>query len=161
MPQIALLQRGDATSGGSSDAAALPLGPFKVFEDGLVSPLTPGLAPRLRFAWRGQACHAALGDGLHLGADVGRLPSTASGADRAAVFAALPGLRVALPAGCRLRLLPDHRLRVETRAPLEAPSSAVSMVAAMVRFALALDPWLDEMEGCLVTEPSGRIHARA
>lgn len=140
----------------------LPLGPFKVFEDGLVSPLTPERAPRLRFAWRGQDCHAALADGLHLGADVGRLPSTASGADRAAAFAALPALRGALPAGCRLRLLPDHRLRVESRAELDAPASAISMVAAMVRFALALDPWLDEMAMRAVTEANARsVPARA
>jgi len=143
-------------------APGLPLGPFRVFEDGLVSPLTPERLPRLRFAWRGQDCHAALADGLHLGADVGRLRSTASGADRAAAFAALPALRGALPAGCHLRLLPDHRLRVETRAELDAPASAISMVAAMVRFALALDPWLDEMALHAVTETSGRaVVARA
>jgi len=124
----------------------LPLGPFAVSEqDGMVSLRQPGLAPTLRFAWRGQPCRAALDGGLFLSADTGRLPSTASGADRAAIFAALPRLRTLLPRGWSLRLLPDHRLRVEARSPMPAPTSAVAMVAALVSFALALDPWLDHL----------------
>ncbi|WP_146422722.1 hypothetical protein [Humitalea rosea] len=135
-------------SGPALAPGLLPLGAFAVSEaDGLVSPRQPGLAPTLRFAWRGKPCRAALDGGLFLSAEAGRLPATATGADRAAVFAALPALRALLPKGWTLRLLPDHRLRVEARSHLPAPTSAVAMVAALVTFALCLDPWLDKLAG--------------
>ena len=71
---------------------------------------------------------------LFLGDVVGR-----SGRD--AIVAALPGL---LPPGWRLRLLPDHRIQVEQETA--AVPTATGVIAAMVRFALALDPCLDRLE---------------
>ncbi len=129
----------------------LPLGPFLVSEEGLLAPRSAGLAAVLHFAWAGRRCDAAMADGVHLGMMLGRLPSTASGADRATAFAALPGLRRGLPPGFRLRLLPDHRLRLEARATLQTPASAVAMLTAMVGFVLALSPWREGFDGAGVT----------
>ncbi|WP_128079974.1 hypothetical protein [Roseicella frigidaeris] len=123
-----------------------PLGPFAVARDGAFRPREAGPPPALRFRWRGRRCEAALrADGLRLAAIAGRVPSTAErGADRDLAFqavAALPGL---LPAGWRLRLLPDHRIQVEQETA--AVPTATGVIAAMVRFALALDPCLDRLE---------------
>jgi hypothetical protein len=60
-------------------------------------------------------------------------------------------LRAALPPGFRLRLLPDHRLRLEARAVLATPASAVAMVTAMVGFVLTLGPWLAALDQAGVT----------
>lgn len=84
-------------------------------------------------------------DGVRLAAIAGRIPSTAEPeADRDAAFAALASLPRHLPPGWRLRLLPDHRIRLEAEAA--AAPTATGVIAAMVRFALALDPHLDRLE---------------
>ena len=67
-----------------------------------------------------------------------------AGAAAACAFAAAATLPPDLPEGWTLRLTPDHRLTVEAEAPLRA--TAVELVGEMVRFALALDPWLDRLE---------------
>ena len=127
---------------------AITLGPFAVSPDGLLQPRRAGLHPALRFAWRGRACEAALeGQALRLAAVAARVPSTAEpGADRPGAFAALAGLSRSLPSGWRLDLLPDHRIRIETTAPLATPPIATALIAALVRFALALDPYLDRLD---------------
>ena len=127
---------------------AITLGPFAVAPDGVLQPREAGLRPELRFAWRGRPCEAVLeGEAVRLAAVAARIPSTAEpGADRPAAFAALAGLPRSLPPGWRLGLLPDHRIRLEAEAPLGAPPTATALVAAMVRFALALDPYLDSLE---------------
>lgn len=129
----------------------LPLGPFAVGPDGVLHLRHAEARPAMRFAWRGRGCEAELlpdRGALRLAAVAARIPSTAEpGADRARAFAALSGLPPpGLPGGggWRLRLLPDHRVRVEAQAALPGPATA--MVAAMVRFALALDPYLDRLE---------------
>jgi hypothetical protein len=82
---------------------------------------------------------------LRLSAVAGRIPSTAEpDADRARTFEALADVPVELPPGWRLRLTADHRLCLESEAAAEA--SAAGLVAALVRFALALDPYLDRLE---------------
>src|SRR3954470_20922110 len=116
----------------------LILGPFAVARDGALRPREPGPPPALRFSWRGRRCEAAVSpDGVQLAAIAGRIPSTAEpGADRAAAFETVTTLPACLPPGWRLRLLPDHRIRLEA-ADRQAVPTATSVIAAMVRFALA------------------------
>ena len=122
-----------------------PYGPFLVEPDGA---LVPRRVPALRFSWRGRPCEARLADGqVSLVAGAGAVPYTAErAADRPSVFAAIKALTAELPAGWRLRVLPNHRLRVEAQAGLPAPITAVALVTALVRFVLALDPYLDRLE---------------
>ncbi|MBV1797401.1 hypothetical protein [Siccirubricoccus sp. G192] len=126
----------------------ITLGSFAVARDGALQPRQAGSHPALRFAWRGRACEAALtGDAVQLAAIAARIPSTAeAGVDRPGAFAELAALPRSLPAGWRLSLLPDHRIRLEADAPLEAPPTATALIALMVRFALALDPYLDRLD---------------
>ena len=127
---------------------AITLGPFAVARDGILQPREPGLRPALQFAWRGRSCEAALeGEEVRLTTIAARIPSTAeAGADRPGAFATLASLPGSLPPGWQLDLLPDHRIRLETAAPLGAPPTATALIAAMVRFALALDPYLDSLD---------------
>ena len=84
---------------------------------------------------------------MRLAADAARIPSTAEpGSDRRRAFAALARLPSTLPEGWQARLTPDHRIRLEACAPLASPANATALVSAMVRFALALDPYLDSLE---------------
>lgn len=123
------------------------LGPFAVAPDGTLSPRAPGLSPAIRFAWRGRACEALMQEGgLRLRAIAGRIPSTAEpGADRHFTARAVAEMPAEMPEGWRLRLTADHRVAVETQA--EIHTTAVSLVGEMVRFAMALDPYLDRLEG--------------
>jgi hypothetical protein len=126
---------------------SLTLGPFAVAQDGTLSPRAPDLRPALSFAWRGRRCEAEWdhAGALRLRAFAGRIPSTADrGSSRRQAFAAAATLPPELPEGWKLRLTPDHRLTVEAEAPLRA--TAVELLGEMVRFALALDPWLDRLE---------------
>ncbi len=127
---------------------ALTLGPFSVDRDGILRPLDPGALPALHFAWRGRACDAELDGGLlRLASAAARIPSSAEpGADRSRAFAELASLPALLPRGWTVKLMPDHRVKLESEARLETPPTATSLIAAMVRFALALDPYLDRLE---------------
>jgi hypothetical protein len=135
----------------------LTLGPFTVDRDGILQPREAGLRPSLRFAWRGRSCEAELaGSALHLASLAARVPSSAEpGADRATAFATLASLPRHLPAGWRLRLLPDHRVRLEQDAILDSPPTATRLLATMVRFAMALDPYLDQLEQSGIACPAG------
>jgi hypothetical protein len=128
--------------------SSLTLGPFAVDRDGTLQPRAPGLRPAMRFAWRGRRCEAALTrEEVHLAAFAARIPSTAEArACRPGAFEAIASLPGHLPAGWKARLLPDHRLVLESSAPLSEPPTATELVAAMVRFALDLDPYLDRLE---------------
>jgi hypothetical protein len=122
-----------------------PHGPFLVEPDG---GLHPTRAPTLRFAWRGRPCRVRVEDGAaQLAALVGGVPYTAERpGDRPGAFAAIHALPAELPRGWRLRVLPDHRLMLETMRALPAPTTAVALVGAMVGFALALDPYLERLD---------------
>ena len=124
----------------------MTLGPFNVAPDGTLSPRAPGLSPAIRFAWRGRVCEALMQEGgLRLRAVAGRIPSTAqAGADRHSTARAVTRMPAEMPAGWKLRLTADHRLKLETQAPWRG--TAVGMLGEMVRFALALDPYLDQLE---------------
>ncbi len=126
----------------------IELGRFAVTPDGTLTPRRAPDPPSLRFAWRGRPCQARFDPGaIRLAADAARIPSTADrAADRPRAFAALAELPRRLPDGWQARLLPDHRIRIEAEAPMDSPSNATALVAALVRFALALDPYLDVLE---------------
>ncbi|MBK1659953.1 hypothetical protein [Paracraurococcus ruber] len=127
----------------------LTLGPFAVERDGALRPREPHAPPALSFHWRGRRFEAAVvPDGLRLAAIAGRIPSTAeAGADRAGALATVRTLPEALPPGWRVKLLPDHRIRVEAEQETPAAPTATRLIAAMVDFALAMDPYLDQLEG--------------
>lgn len=127
--------------------ATITLGPFAVEPDGALFPREGERRPALRFDWRGRHCEAEVGPlAVTLAAEAARIPSTAEpGADRERAFATIASMPPDLPPGWRLRLTPDHRIRVEAATRLRTPT-ATSLVAAMVRFALALDPYLDALE---------------
>lgn len=127
---------------------ALTLGPFRVDPDGILHPRASGLRPAIRFAWRGRTCDAALdGTALRIGSVAARVPSTADpGADRQRAFDALATLPRQLPGNWRLRLTPDHRVRLEMDEELEAPPTATSLITALVHFGLAMDPLLSALE---------------
>jgi hypothetical protein len=125
----------------------IELGRFAVAPDGALTPRGAPEQPALRFAWRGRACQARFDPGsIRLAVDAARIPSTAIRPnDRPRAFAMVTALPGQLPPGWRARLLPDHRVRIEADAPMETPSNAIALVAALVRFALALDPYLDAL----------------
>ena len=123
------------------------LGSFSVAPDGtLVPPL--GNSAAVRFSWRGRVCRAEITQGrLALAIQAGRVPSTAEpGADRARALATVKALPRRMPKGLRLKLAPDHSIRIESKEIVDHPPSAVFLVAAMVRFALETDPYLDALE---------------
>lgn len=124
----------------------LTLGPFAVAEDETLSPRAPGLSPAIRFAWRGRLCEVLVQEGaLRLRAIAGRIPSTAEpGADRHFTARAVAQMPAELPEGWLLRLTADHRVALERQAPPH--TTAVGLLGAMVRFAMALDPYLDRLE---------------
>ena len=126
----------------------IELGRFAIAPDGTVTPCGGPESPALRFAWRGRPCQAQFDPGaIRLAADAARIPSTADrAADRPRAFAAVADLPRRLPDGWHARLLPDHRIRIEAQAPMDNPSNATALVATPVRFALALDPYLDALE---------------
>ena len=137
----------------------ISLGSFAVHRDGTLIPQEPGRRPALRFAWRGRRCEAAVSEaGVALTAIAGRIPSTAEpAADRTSAFATVAHLPGSLPPGWRLRLLPDHRIRLEATADCAPAPTAITVVSAMVRFALALDPYLDRLESASAG-PSGTLN---
>jgi hypothetical protein len=94
---------------------------------------------------------------MQLTASAGAIPYTAEApARRAETLAAIGALPAELPAGWRLSLLPDHRLRLETEARLPEPTTATALVGRLVGFALALDPYLDRLDSAGVAgAPSG------
>jgi hypothetical protein len=80
--------------------------------------------------------------------DAARIPSTAEGRDlRQTSFATLAALTPGLPEGWQIGLTPDHRIRFEADLALVPPTNSPELIAALVRFVLALDPYLDRLEG--------------
>lgn len=138
----------------------LNLGPFAVDQDGALRPRDADRPPSLRFSWRGRRCEAAVAaEGVQFATIAGRIPSTAEpDADRASAFEMVADLPGSLPPGWQLRLLPDHRIQLETAAGMHPAPTATRIIAAMVRFALALDPYLDRLDSASAG-PSGTLKA--
>ncbi|MCK8786360.1 hypothetical protein M0638_18440 [Roseomonas sp. NAR14] len=135
----------------------ITLGPFRVTPEGGLILRDPALRPQLRFAWRGRRCEAELvGGGLRLGALAGSIPFTAepAGTHRPGVFAALQDLPASLPAGWRLSLLADHRIRLEAGQPMAQPATAIALVSALANFVLTLEPYLSRLEAVGVRRPA-------
>ncbi len=129
-------------------SAPLPLGPFLVDETGRLRFRVAGMTPAFTFAWRGRRFGAVLEDGhVTLTSTVAQVPSTSSGTgQREEAFAAVRALPATLPALWNFRLLPDHRVQIETRQPMEWPASAPGLMQPLVDFLLGLAPYLDLLE---------------
>lgn len=135
--------------------APFNLGPFAVDAAGRLSP-RGGIPERSGFilAWRGRSVHAHLseaepGNRLVLEVALGRIPSTAqevTADQRPRSFAALRALPGALPTGWRLRLMPDHRLRLEAELLIELPITVTLLLTELTCFLLALAPFLDLLD---------------
>jgi hypothetical protein len=147
------------------------LGPFLVNRRGQMEPSTSDAFPVFHLAWRGHPMHVRLDAGgpagpgrgtLLLSGVVGQVPSTA-GHDlagnrkrRIAAFALLDGLGGAAEAGWRLRLLPDHRVTVDSSRDIGLPASAVDLLTTITCSLLDLAPYLDLLaEAGLAVEGSG------
>jgi len=141
------------------------LGPFSVDALGRIAPRDGAEMPQFLFQWRDRRVSARLmgreGDGcLMLTAWLGRVPSSAGGRPaegRIASFATLRGLLDALPADWRVRLLPDHQVRLEAEVLLSWPATAVDLMTQLTRFLLALAPYLDLLDEGSVLEPPGAV----
>ncbi len=78
---------------------------------------------------------------------VGRLPSTSvGGGKREAAMALLKALARNLPAGWRLRLLPDHRIQVDTEQHMDLPTTIGALLGPVVSLVLHAAPLLDLMD---------------
>lgn len=127
---------------------AITLGPFRVDSDGLLAPLHAEARPSFRFAWRGRSVRAELElDRLRMQATAARIPFTAErAADRPRAFGTLRGLPRELPTGWELTLAPDHSIVLETEKTVGGVTTVTQLLAALVRFVLELDPYLDRLE---------------
>jgi hypothetical protein len=125
-----------------------PLGPFLVEASGRLLFRNPEVTSGFSFAWRGRRFAAVLGEGrMGLSGVLGCVPSSAAGVERrAASFAAVRALPRCLPPGWRLLLLPDHRVQVQAEETMDWPANAAAVLQPVVRFLLALAPYLDLLE---------------
>ena len=130
--------------------ATTRLGPFSVDTEGRLTPWLDGETPAFTFKWRDRTIQASMtatgpeAGQLGFQTTVGRIPSSANGrpGDRLDGFAALRAMRNALPPGWRVRLAPDHRAVVESKAQITLPVTATALVTACTLFLIALDPLL-------------------
>jgi hypothetical protein len=129
-------------------ATPYPLGPFQVERDGALSFRDQGGQARFHFDWRGHRFRAVLTTGhITLNATIGRVPSSAAGtSQRERVVETLRILPRLLPSFCRLRLLPDHRVQLETEKPMMWPMTAAALLAPVTATLLVLAPYLDLLE---------------
>lgn len=134
-------------------ATPFALGPFTVDASGRLAPLEAESPPGFLFRWRDRVVHArmvqsaAAAEGrLLLHMVLGRVPSTAGAAEPAVrpdSFSLLRLMSDAFPAAWRLRLLPDHRVRLEADSRLALPIDAVGLLVELTQFLLELAPYLD------------------
>ncbi len=134
---------------------ATKLGPFRVDPVGRLHPNEPGSNPSFDFSWRRRRVHAVMrGESLSLVAVLGRVPSTGGAAkngewripERERVFSVLRFLQKSIPPGWQLRLLVDHRVRVDAEEPLEWPTTAAGLMISVTLFLLTLAPYLDLLD---------------
>jgi hypothetical protein len=128
--------------------APMPIGPFLVEEDGQLGLRQSGRDPAFTFHWRGTAFTVLLSEGrLSLGAQAGRVPSTADGADRRdGALRLLRALPPALPRQIRMRLLPDYRVQLDTEMALAWPTNVPALISPIVTMLRFMAPVLDILE---------------
>lgn len=141
--------------------APFRLGPFIVNSQGRMEPNSRECFPTFHLVWRGCAVQAHLEHGEADLADVGRLvfvaiagrvSSTAGGnaasnaARRDRTLAAVRGLGGAVGLDWRVRLLPDHRVAMQTGRQIAFPISAVDLLTQITCCLLDLAPYLDVLE---------------
>lgn len=141
--------------------APFALGPFTVDAAGRLAPLGPEASPGFLFRWRDRLVRArimqpdAAAGQLMLQVPLGRVPSSArASAARPDSFALVRLLGQHAPQGWRVRLLPDHRVRLETEASLMLPITAVALLVEVTRFLLELAPYLDMFDERGMAVPS-------
>jgi hypothetical protein len=129
-------------------AVPIKLGPFLVAEGGRIASHDPDQPPAFSFLWRGRCFSVRLQAGsISFGVPVGRLPSTsAGGGRREAALALVRALARNLPAGWRLRLLPDHRIQVDTEQRMDLPTTVGALLTPVVGLLLRAAPLLDLMD---------------
>lgn len=143
------------------------LGPFSIDGQGRIAPRAGVEMPHFLFHWRERKISARLArqhdhedpdrGRLMLSAWLGRVPSSADPAPaerRVASFGTLRELLEILPGDWRVRLLPDHQVRLDAEMALSWPASAVELMAELTRFLLALAPYLDLLDEEGVLEPA-------
>lgn len=149
-------------------AAPFSLGPFTVDAEGRLTPLSPETPPGFLFRWRERLMRARLTQPdarswrLTIQVPLGRVPSTArASAARPDSFALVRLTAQAFPPDWRVRLLPDHRVRLEAEASLALPITAVGLVTAVTRFLLAVAPYLDMFDERGMAEPPLSLPGKA
>jgi hypothetical protein len=129
-------------------ASPMPLGPFLVEDGGRLAFRSQETEPAFSFQWRNRWFQVRLAEKrLRFAVPVGRVPSTASGAGRReaglALFRILPA---ALPQGWTLRLLPDHRVQLETEQPMAWPATVAALMTPVFALLMQAAPLLDLMD---------------
>jgi hypothetical protein len=125
-----------------------PLGPFLVEESGRLLVKEPGSKPGFSFLWRGRRFSVALAErSMAWTAILGKVPSSATGRERReAGLAALRALPQILPSGWTLRLTADHRVQLSAETEMAWPAHVSMLMQPVVRFLLAVGPYLDLIE---------------
>jgi hypothetical protein len=129
-------------------ASPIPLGPFLVEDGGKLTFRQKDTAPAFSFQWRGRRFSVRLADQRILfSVPVGRIPSTSAGAaKREAGVALLRALPAALPEGWKMRLLPDHRVQLETEQATEWPATVAALLTPVIALVMVVAPVLDLMD---------------
>ncbi len=129
-------------------ASPMPLGPFLVEDGGKLTFRRKDTAPAFSFQWRGRWFAVRMADQLlAFSVPVGRVPSTSAGvAKREAGLALLRALPGGLPEGWRMRLLPDHRVQLETEQAMEWPSTVAALLTPVIALVMAAAPILDLLD---------------
>ena len=135
--------------------APFRLGPFTVDSEGRLTPFAAADAPAFLFRWRDRVMRVRLmqddadGGRLVLQTTLGRVASTAGTPDetlRPRSFAMLHWLSRSMPPGWQVRLLADHRVRLETGAAVTLPITAAALLGEVTVFLLTLAPYLDLLD---------------
>lgn len=132
---------------------SMPFGPFLITDGGRLSFRAPNTEARFTFTWR-KRCFAVMLQGGHLSCavPVARLPSTSGGAARRdAAMRLLRALGQHAPAGWRLRLLPDHRIQLDTKQVLTWPTTAADLITPIFGLVMQAAPVMDLLDEAWMT----------